>query len=39
MDMMLKPRCNRRRGWGKGLFDQQSADELVKDQGVVDCVF
>ena len=25
MGMMLKPRCNRRSGWGKGLLDQKKA--------------
>ena len=41
MGMMLKPRCTRRSGWGKGLLDQKkkSTDESVKDQGVVGCVF
>ena len=39
MCMMLKPRCNRRSGWGKGLVDQKSTDESVKDQGVVGGVF
>jgi len=24
MGMMLKPRCNRRSGWGKGLLDQKA---------------
>ena len=37
MGMMLKPRCNRRSGWGKGLLDQKSTDESVKDQGVAGC--
>ena len=36
MGMMLKPRCNRRNGWGKGLLDQKKS---VKDQGDVGCVF
>jgi len=41
MGMMLKPRCNRRSGWGKGFLDQkeQSTDESVKDQGDTGCVF
>jgi len=39
MGMMLKPRCNRRSGWGKGLLEQKDTDESVKDQGVVGCVF
>ena len=25
MGMMLKPRCSRRGGWGKGLLDQKKA--------------
>ena len=37
--MVLKPRCNRRSGWGKGLLDQKRTDESVKDQGDVGCVF
>jgi hypothetical protein len=32
-------RCNRRSGWEKGLLDQKSTDESVKDQGDVGCVF
>ena len=40
MGMMLKPRRNRRSGWGKGLLDQKkSKDESAKDQGVIGCVF
>ena len=39
MGMMLKLRCNLRSGLRKGLLDQKSTDELVKDQGVVGCVF
>jgi len=39
MGMMLKRRCNRRSGWGMGLDQKKSADESVKDQGVVGCVF
>jgi len=37
--MKLKPRCNRRSGWGKGLLDQKTHDESVKGQGYVGCVF
>jgi hypothetical protein len=33
--MMLKPRCNRRSGWGKVLLDQKSTDESVRDKGAV----
>ena len=36
---MLKPRCNRRGGWGKGLLDQKRTDESVKDQGGAGCAF
>ena len=39
MGMMLKPRCNRRNVWGKGLLDQKCTDESVKDQGDAGCVF
>ena len=39
MGVMLKPRCNRRSGWGKDLLDQKDTDESFKDQGVVGCVF
>jgi len=39
MGMMLKPRGNHHSGWGKGLLDQKSMDESVKDQGDVGCVF
>ena len=39
MGMVLKPRCNRRSGWGKGLLDQTSTDDSVKDQGDVRYVF
>ena len=39
MGMMLKPRCNRRSGWGMGLLDQKNTNKSVKDQGVVGCVF
>ena len=39
MGMMLKPRCNCRSGLGKGLLDQKSTDESVKDQGVGGYVF
>ena len=37
--MMVKPRCNRRSGWGKGLFNQKSTGESVKDEGVVGFFF
>ena len=39
--IMLKPRCNRRSGWGKGLLDQKKKHGWVgqKDQGDVGCVF
>jgi hypothetical protein len=34
MGMMLKPRCNRRSGWGKGFLDQKKkkkrTDESVE---------
>ena len=33
MVMMVKPRCNRRSGWGKGLLDQKNTNESVKDKG------
>ena len=39
MVMMLKPRCNRRSGWGKGLLDQKKPNESVKDQSVEGTVF
>jgi hypothetical protein len=39
MGIMLKPRCNHRSGLGKGLLDQKSTDESVKDQGDVCCIF
>ena len=38
MGMTLKQRCNHRSGWGKGLLDQNSTNESVKDQDVC-CVF
>ena len=37
--MMLKPRCNHRCGWGKGLHDQKKQNESVKDEGDVGCDF
>ena len=37
--MVLKPRCNRRSGWGKDTLDQKSTDESVKDEEDVVCVF
>jgi len=39
MCMMLKPRCNRRSGWGKGLLDPPKKDDSFKDQDGVGCVF
>jgi len=39
MGMMLKPRCNRRSAWGKGLLDQKNTDESGKDQGDVGFFF
>ena len=39
MCMVLKPRCNRRSGWGKGLLDRKCMDDSVKDRGVVGCDF
>ena len=44
MGMMLKPRCNRRSGWGKcAIFlvspTKKSTDESIKYQGDVGCVF
>ena len=39
MGTMLKPRCNHRSGWGKGLHDQKKQNESVKDQGDVGCDF
>jgi len=39
MGLMLKPRCNLRSGWGKGLFNQKSTGESVKDEGVVGFFF
>ena len=39
MGMMLKLKCNRRSGWGKGLLVQNSTHESIKDQGDVGCVF
>ena len=39
MCMMLKPRCNRRSGWGKVSSTKKRKDESVKDQGDVGCVF
>jgi len=39
MGMMLKPRCNRRSGWGKVSSTKKRKDESVKDQGDVGCVF
>ena len=39
MGMMLKPRRNRRNGWGNGLLNQKSTDVSVKDQDVAGCVF
>ena len=40
MGMMLKPRCNRRSGLGKGSpKSKKSTDGSVKDQDVVGCVF
>jgi hypothetical protein len=36
----VKPRCNRRSGWGKDLLDEtKSTDDSVKDQGDAGCVF
>ena len=35
MGVMLKPRCNRRSGWGKGLLDQKSTDQSFEDQGFI----
>ena len=39
MGMMLKPRRNRRSGWGRSLLDQKSTNDSVKDQGEIGCVF
>jgi len=39
MGIMLKPRFNRRNGWGQGLLYPKSRYESVKDQAVVGCVF
>jgi len=40
MDMMLKPRCNRRTVDGERVSStEKSTDESVKDQGNVGCVF
>jgi hypothetical protein len=38
MEMMIKPRSNRRSGLGKGLLDHKITDESVKDQGDIGCV-
>jgi len=40
MGIMLKPRCNRRSGRGKGLLDQKKARmSRSKKRGDVGCVF
>jgi hypothetical protein len=32
MGMILRPRCNRRSGWGKDLLDENGTDDSVKDR-------